>query len=100
MCSITPPRYSSSPSYNASTSTSMASSRNLSISTGCSGLDPAGPGGDDPPDPSRGFADPADPGGDDPPEPPRGFADSVARVTYSRNVSSSYTISMPRPPST
>ena len=38
MCSITPPRYSSCPSYRASTSISMASSRNRSISTGCSGL--------------------------------------------------------------
>ena len=38
MCSITPPRYSSSPSYSASTSISIASSRNRSISTGWSGL--------------------------------------------------------------
>ena len=38
MCSMTPPRYSSCPSYSASTSISMASSRNRSISTGCSGL--------------------------------------------------------------
>ena len=38
MCSITPPRNSSSPSYSASTSISIASSRNLSIRTGCSGL--------------------------------------------------------------
>ena len=37
MCSMTPPRYSSAPSYSASTSISIASSRNLSISTGCSG---------------------------------------------------------------
>ncbi len=38
MCSITPPRYSSDPSYSASTSISIASSRNLSISTGWPGL--------------------------------------------------------------
>ena len=37
MCSITPPRKSSSPSYSASTSTSIASSRNLSTSTGWQG---------------------------------------------------------------
>ena len=38
MCSITPPRYRSSPSYSASTSISIASSRKRSMSTGCSGL--------------------------------------------------------------
>ena len=38
MCSITPPRNSSVPSYSASTSISMASSRNRSMSTGWSGL--------------------------------------------------------------
>jgi hypothetical protein len=37
MCSITPPRYSSEPSYRASTSISTASSRNRSTSTGWSG---------------------------------------------------------------
>ena len=37
MCSITPPRYSCDPSYSASTSISIASSRNRSMSTGCSG---------------------------------------------------------------
>ena len=34
ICSITPAKYNSSPSYKASTSISIASSRNLSISTG------------------------------------------------------------------
>ena len=43
MCSITPPRKSSSPSYSASTSISIASSRNRSTSTGCSGRDLGGP---------------------------------------------------------
>ena len=38
MCSITPPRNSSSPSYRASTSISIASSRKRSIRTGCPGL--------------------------------------------------------------
>ena len=37
MCSITPPRYSCSPSNSASTSISMASSRNRSTSSGRSG---------------------------------------------------------------
>jgi hypothetical protein len=38
MCSMIPPRYISVPSNRASTSISMASSRNRSTSTGCSGL--------------------------------------------------------------
>ena len=38
MCSITPPTIVRAPSQTASTSTSVASSRNLSIRTGCSGL--------------------------------------------------------------
>ena len=38
MCSMTPPRNSSSPSKSASTSISTASSMNRSTSTGCSGL--------------------------------------------------------------
>ena len=38
MCSITPPTIVRSPSQTASTSTSVASSRNLSIRIGCSGL--------------------------------------------------------------
>ena len=37
MCSMMPPMTTSVPSLTASTSTSMASSRNWSISTGCSG---------------------------------------------------------------
>ena len=37
MCSMTPPMYTSVPSHRASTSISMASSRNRSTSTGCSG---------------------------------------------------------------
>ena len=37
MCSMTPPTTTASPSAIASTSTSVASSRNLSTSTGCSG---------------------------------------------------------------
>ena len=38
MCSMTPPRYRSLPSYRASTSISIASSRNRSTSTGCCGV--------------------------------------------------------------
>lgn len=38
MCSMTPPRYSSSPSYRASTSISIASSRKRSTRTGRDGL--------------------------------------------------------------
>ena len=37
MCSMIPPMYTSVPSHSASTSISMASSRNRSTSTGCSG---------------------------------------------------------------
>ena len=64
MCSMTPPRYSSSPSYSASTSISIASSRNRSTRTGREGLI------------------------------------SVDSAMYEDSRVSSYTISMPRPPST
>ncbi len=71
MCSITPARYISVPSNNASTSSSIASSRNLSISSG--GISPARP---------------------------TAAASASARSTYPASWASEYTISMPRPPST
>ena len=74
MCSMTPPRNISSPSYRASTSISIASSRKRSMSSGAGSRPPA----------VRSSA----------------AAASRARSTYSVSCSAEYTISMPRPPST